>query len=174
MRKNIVLIGMPGAGKSTVGVVLAKLLGYSFLDTDLLIQNAAGKRLSVILEEKGPEGFLAFEDRIISEVKAEGTVIATGGSAVYGVNAMANLKKNGIVVYLSLPYRTVSARLGDLKKRGVVLKEGQDLRMAFDERSTLYRQYADLIPDIRGKRLLETAEEVYGAVTELLRKEKYE
>ena len=171
MKKNIILIGMPGAGKSTVGVVLAKMLGYSFLDTDLVIQNTVGKRLSAILEENGPDGFLSIEDRIISGLKAEGAVIATGGSAVYGENAMANLKKNGIVVYLSLPYRTVAARLGDLKKRGVVLKEGQDLRAAFDERTVLYRQYADLIPDIRRKRLRETAEEVYDAVNDLLRNE---
>ena len=171
MRKNIILIGMPGAGKSTVGVILAKMLGYSFLDSDLVIQTVKGKRLSALLEENGPEGFIALEEEVLSGIVTEGTVIATGGSAVYGERAMNHFRENGIVVYLSLPFRTVASRLGDLKKRGVVLKDGQDLRAAYAERTVLYRQYADLIPDIRGKRLRETAETVYAAVEERLKRE---
>ena len=170
MRKNVILIGMPGAGKSTVGVVLAKMLGYSFLDSDLVIQNATGKRLSTLIGENGPEGFIRIEEEILSGIEAEGTVIATGGSAVYGERAMEHFRENGVIVYLSLPFRTVESRLGDLKKRGVVLREGQDLRAAFSERTVLYRKYADLIPDIRGKRLRETAETVCSEVEEWLKK----
>ena len=102
--KNIVLIGMPGSGKSTVGVVLAKMLGLHFLDSDLVIQETEGKLLSEIIEEKGPDGFLAVEDRVNADLQCEKTVIATGGSAVFGANAMAHLKEIGTVVYLKLSY----------------------------------------------------------------------
>lgn len=119
---NVTLIGMPGAGKSTLGVVLAKILGYEFLDSDLLIQKQEKKRLSRIIEEKGTEGFRAVENRVNASIEAENTVIATGGSVVYCDEAMQHLKSIGTVVYLKLSLNAVSRRLGNLKDRGVVLK----------------------------------------------------
>ena len=148
--KNIVLIGMPGSGKSTVGVVLAKMLGLHFLDSDLVIQETEGKLLSEIIEEKGPDGFLAVEDRVNAGLQCEKTVIATGGSAVFGANAMAHLKEIGTVVYLKLSYEELTTRLGNLKGRGVVLRDGQTLKDLYDERIPLYEKYADVIVDAEG------------------------
>ena len=141
--KNIVLIGMPGSGKSTVGVVLAKMLGLHFLDSDLVIQETEGKLLSEIIEEKGPDGFLAVEDRVNADLQCEKTVIATGGSAVFGANAMAHLKEIGTVVYLKLSYEELTTRLGNLKGRGVVLRDGQTLKDLYEERIPLYEAEAD-------------------------------
>lgn len=144
-RKNIVLIGMPGVGKSTIGVILAKELGYQFLDSDLLIQQQEKRLLKEIIEEDGVEGFLAIEDQVNASIRTEGSVIATGGSAVYGEAAMKNLKENGWIVYLQCSYRILKKRLGDLKGRGVVLKDGQTLKDIYEERSVLYKKYADII-----------------------------
>lgn len=150
---NITLIGMPGAGKSTLGVVLAKVLGYQFLDSDLLIQKEEKRKLSQIIQEDGIDGFKLIEDRVNASIKAEETVIATGGSVVYCENAMEHLKSIGKVVYLKLSYSTISKRLGDLKRRGVVLKDGQDLQSLYDERIPLYEKYADIVIDEDGKDL---------------------
>lgn len=150
---NITLIGMPGAGKSTLGVVLAKVLGYQFLDSDLLIQKEEKRKLSQIIQEDGIDGFKLIEDRVNASIKAEETVIATGGSVVYCENAMEHLKSIGKVVYLKLSYSTISKRLGDLKGRGVVLKDGQDLQSLYDERIPLYEKYADIVIDEDGKDL---------------------
>ena len=150
---NITLIGMPGAGKSTLGVVLAKVLGYQFLDSDLLIQKEEKRKLSQIIQEDGIEGFKLMEDRVNASIEAEETVIATGGSVVYCEKAMNHLKSIGKVVYLKLSYKTISNRLGDLKGRGVVLKEGQDLQGLYDERIPLYEKYADIVIDEDGKDL---------------------
>ncbi len=144
---NIVLIGMPSCGKSTVGVLLAKNLGLRFLDTDLLIQETTGKLLHESIAELGSDGFLALEDRILSGVMAENTVIATGGSAVYGVDAMAHLREIGKVVYLKISYETLCERLGDYTHRGVVMPAGYTLRDMYDERVALYEKYADLVLD---------------------------
>lgn len=132
--ENIVLIGMPGAGKSTVGVVLAKHMGRRFLDSDLVIQEKTGKLLHEIISEKGLDGFLAVENEINSSLEKNGSVIATGGSVIYGPQAMEHLKQTGIVVYLKLSYPEIESRLGDLKKRGVALKEGQTLLDLYEER----------------------------------------
>ena len=121
MKKNIILIGMPGVGKSTVGVVLAKVMGYQFIDADLVIQEKEGKLLREIIAEVGPEGFLKVENRINSGIEAEHAIIATGGSVVYGAEAMEHLSRIGTVVYLKLPYRELERRLSDIKGRGVVL-----------------------------------------------------
>ena len=150
---NIILIGMPGSGKSTLGVLLAKLLGYDFLDSDLLIQNAAGKRLFEIIDELGSEGFLALEDVINSVISAERTVIATGGSVVYCENAMKHLGSLGKVVYLKISLESLAKRLGNLEKRGVLLKEGQTLKSLYEERTPLYEKYADIVVDEEGKDL---------------------
>ena len=145
MKNNITLIGMPGAGKSTVGVVLAKVMGYRFVDSDLVIQEKTGKLLSEIIEEKGTEGFLEVEDRINAGLICERSVIATGGSVVYCKNAMEHLKEISTVIYLKLPYERVEKRLGNLKDRGVALKEGQTLKNLYEERCPLYEKYADVV-----------------------------
>lgn len=146
-KNNIVLIGMPGVGKSTVGVILAKVLGYQFVDSDLVIQEKQGRLLREIIEEVGTEGFIEVENRINSQIKTEYSVIATGGSAVYGKEAMKHFKEIGIVIYLKLPYDVLKRRLSDIKDRGVVLKEGQTLRDLYEERVPLYEKYADFIID---------------------------
>ena len=145
MKNTIALIGMPGAGKSTVGVVLAKVMGYRFVDSDLVIQEKTGKLLSEIIEERGTEGFLEVEDRINAGLICEKSVIATGGSVVYCKNAMEHLKEISTVIYLKLPYERVEKRLGNLKDRGVALKEGQTLKDLYEERCPLYEKYADVV-----------------------------
>ena len=147
---NITLIGMPGAGKSTLGVVLAKILGYEFLDSDLLIQKEEKRRLYQIIDEEGEEGFKTIENRVNASIDTENTVIATGGSVVYCSEAMEHLKSIGKVVYLSL---SLEKRLGNLKKRGVLLKEGQTLKSLYEERVPLYEKYADIVVDEEGKDL---------------------
>ena len=150
--RNIILIGMPGVGKSSVGVVLAKVLGYRFLDSDLVIQEKEGKLLHEIIDERGLDGFIQVEDRINSSINCEKSIVATGGSAVYGENAMAHFKEIGTVVYLKSDYETISSRLGDLVVRGVAMKEGQTLKELYEERVPLYEKYADIIVDESGCR----------------------
>ncbi|MDD6154816.1 MAG: shikimate kinase [Eubacteriales bacterium] len=147
MKSNVTLIGMPGVGKSTVGVILAKELGYSFIDSDLLIQSREQKLLHEIMDEVGVEGFLKIEEDVNASITAERTVIATGGSVVYGEKAMNHLKEISNVVYLKLPHDQLMHRLDDLHDRGVVLKPGQTLEDIFNERSVLYEKYADIIVD---------------------------
>ena len=143
-KDNIVLVGMPGVGKSTVGVILAKVLGYQFVDADLVIQQQEGKLLCEIIEEVGTEGFIEVENRINASLNVTNSIIATGGSVVYGKEAMEHLQSIGTVVYLKVSYETLEKRLADIKGRGVVLKEGQDLKALFEERSPLYEKYADI------------------------------
>ena len=157
---NIVLIGMPGVGKSTVGVILAKILGYKFVDADIVIQQEEGKLLREIIAEKGVEGFIAVENRVNASIQCEKTVIATGGSVVYGAEAMEHLKSIGKVVYLKVDYETIDNRLGNLKGRGVVLKKGQDLKALYNERIPLYEKYADIVVDETGCSIEETIEKI--------------
>lgn len=159
-KNNIVLIGMPGVGKSTVGVILAKVLGYQFIDADLVIQKEEGKLLKDIIAEVGPEGFIEVENRINASIEAENSIIATGGSVVYGAEAMAHLKEIGTVVYLRLPYSEIAKRLSDIKGRGVVLREGQTLRDLYEERTVLYEKYAEVIIDENGLNVEETIDEI--------------
>lgn len=163
-KSNVILIGMPGAGKSTVGVVLAKLLGYQFIDTDLVIQEKEGRLLKEIIADEGNAGFLRIEDKINSEIQAEHSVIAPGGSVVYGENAMRHFKEIGMVVYLKASYETIDERLSNLEGRGVVLKEGQTLKDLYKERCVLYEKYADVIIDEHGRTLADTAKAVAIAV----------
>ena len=151
---------MPGAGKSTVGVVLAKKLGYAFVDADLVIQSWEGKLLHEIIEERGVEGFWMLEETVGESIEAERTVIATGGSAVYGESAMAHYRQIGTVVYLSLPLEEIRERLGDLNERGVTLKEGQDLDSLYAERRPLYEKYADITVDCEGLSIREIVEKI--------------
>ncbi|MBQ9937785.1 MAG: shikimate kinase [Oscillospiraceae bacterium] len=165
--KNIVLIGMPGVGKSTVGVILAKILNYDFVDCDLVIQKKTGKLLSEIIKEKGSSGFIKTENQIIASLKLEKTVIATGGSAVYGKEAMENLKKSSVVVYLELELNSLKKRLSDIKNRGVVIKDGQSIDELFYEREALYKKYADIIVCEDGLNVEETIEKIRFALDNL-------
>ena len=159
-RENIVLIGMPGAGKSTVGVVLAKHLGCRFVDSDLVIQEKYGKLLHELIEEHGVEGFWKIENEVNASLALEGSVIATGGSVIYGKEAMEHLRMIGQVVYLKLPYEEVAERLGDLNARGVTLMPGQTLRDLYEERTPLYEKYAHVTIDCSGKVLRDVVMEI--------------
>lgn len=143
--KNIVLIGMPGAGKSSLGVILAKVLGFRFIDADILIQEREGRLLKDIIKEEGLDGFIQIENEVNASILTNHTVIATGGSVIYGEAAMEHLSSIGIIVYLKLDYQTIANRLGNIRQRGVVLKAGQDLEGLYKERCPLYERYADLI-----------------------------
>jgi len=160
LKSNIVLIGMPGVGKSTVGVILAKILGYDFLDTDLLIQKSENKLLKDIIAEKGVDGFIRTENKVISGISAENSVIATGGSAVYGKEAMERLSEIGTVVYLKLDYDRLRRRLGNIKNRGVVIRDGQSLKDLYNERIPLYEQYADAVIDENGCNIEKTVNHI--------------
>ena len=171
-KENIVLIGMPGAGKSTAGVVLAKNMGYSFVDSDLLIQEQEGKLLHEIIEERGLEGFNEVENQVNAAINISRAVIATGGSVVYGVQAMEHLKQLGTVVYLSLPYEELEERLGDLNERGVSIREGQTLADLMQERTPLYERYADVTIDCEGRQIREIVQMIREAVRKIDGKEE--
>lgn len=145
MKQNIVLIGMPGVGKSTIGVILAKVIGYRFMDSDLVIQETEGKLLKDIIEEKGTKGFLEVENRINATISPVKTVIATGGSVVYGKEAMEHFKEISTIVYLKADFPTLDKRLSNIKNRGVVIEDGQTLEDLYNERVVLYEKYADVI-----------------------------
>ena len=159
-KNNLILIGMPGVGKSTVGVILAKVLGYEFVDSDLLIQREEKALLRELIAQYGLDGFLEIENRVNRSITAEKSVIATGGSVVYCQEAMEHLKEIGEVVYLKADYSTIEKRLGNLEKRGVALKKGQSLKDLYDERTKLYELYADVTVDEQGL----GTEETIGAV----------
>lgn len=156
--KSIILIGMPAVGKSTVGVVVAKRLGYEFIDTDLLIQKQENRLLKEIIEDEGIDGFLKIENQVNCDVQAERAVISPGGSVVYCQEAMEHYKKIGVVVYLRASFETINNRIRNAKNRGVVLKEGQTLEMLYEERVKLFEKYADITIDEEGKELGETIE----------------
>ena len=164
-KDNIVLIGMPTSGKSTMGVILAKILGYRFLDADIVIQEKEGKKLSEIIESEGIDGFIEIENRINSGIETEKTVIATGGSVVYGKEAMDHYKNIGKVVYLKVDMDTLTKRLHNAKQRGVVMREGQSLISLYNERSALYEKYADITIEEKDH----TMEEVIEITLEALR-----
>ncbi len=175
MRKeNVVLIGMPGVGKSTIGVVLAKVLGYEFVDADLLIQKAEGKLLREIIAEKGTDGFIEVENRVNSQIQTRHSVIATGGSVVYGKEAMEHLRSIGTVVYLKQNLKPLERRLRNIKGRGVVLKPGQTLAGLYKERIVLYEKYADVIVDEYKLNVEQTLDAVLQALKEFDGTEKGE
>lgn len=159
-KDNIVLIGMPGAGKSTVGVVLAKRMGYRFVDSDLVIQEKYGKLLHELIEENGVQGFWKIENEVNASLDYHNAVIATGGSVVYEEEAMGHLGKIGTIVYLQLPYEEVAERLGDLNARGVTLMPGQSLQDLYRERTPLYEKYADITIPCSGKMLRDVVAEI--------------
>lgn len=147
---NITLIGMPASGKSTVGVLLAKRLGYSFVDVDIVIQEREHRLLKEIIAEEGLAGFIDVENRVNASLDVRRSVIAPGGSVIYGKEAMEHLKEIGTVVYLKLSYEEVESRLGNLTDRGVALKDGMTLCDLYNERVPLYEKYADITIDETG------------------------
>ncbi len=158
--KNIVLIGMPGAGKSTLGVLLAKVLGFGFLDADLLIQKTYGKLLRELIAEYGEEGFLSIENQVNRSIDVSQYVVATGGSVVYCREAMEHFVKEDTVVYIKLPYEEIASRLENIRRRGVVLKEGQTLLDLYNERIPLYEQYAHIVIDAEGQAVEELLDDM--------------
>ncbi len=158
MKNNIILIGMPGCGKTTLGTELSEKLGYGYIDSDSVIVAREGKRLNEIIAAVGREGFLDIEAKINSELCADRCVIATGGSVVYRERAMQHLKMLGKIVYLQLPYEVIARRLGDLKKRGVALKEGFTLKDLYEERVPLYEKYADIVVPLHGQSVRRSVE----------------
>ena len=158
--KNIIFIGMPASGKSTVGVVVAKRLGYDFVDTDLLIQKQEGRLLKDIIAEVGNEGFLEIENQVNKELMVEHAEIAPGGSVVYCEEAMLHIKEIGTVIYLKTSYEDIYNRISNAKNRGVVLREGQTLRDLYDERVSLFEKYADYTVSEDGLELEETIDQV--------------
>ena len=162
--QNIILIGMPGCGKSTVGVVLAKAANLDFIDSDLVIQKQMGAKLSELLDAHGDEGFRAIENRINAELAANNSVIATGGSVIYGEDAMRHLKDIGTVVYLKLSYEAIEDRLGDLHARGVTIQPGWTLRDLYNERIPLYEKWADVTVDCENMMLREVVEYIMAHI----------
>ena len=165
-KSNIVLTGMPGAGKSTLGIVLAKILNKNYLDADIVIQNQCDKTLQKIIDAMGPEGFIQVENAVLCDFAVENSVIATGGSAVYSDEAMKHLASIGTVVYLEISYDSLVHRLSDLQERGVVLKGGigMSLRDLYDERKPLYERYADITVNVDDLSITAAARKVASAV----------
>ncbi|MGM9537333.1 MAG: shikimate kinase [Candidatus Onthomonas sp.] len=164
MTGNIVLIGMPASGKSTIGVILAKELKYKFVDTDLLLQDTTDQTLIEIIEARGLDGFLQLENETVAQLQAQRTVIATGGSVIYGTEAMEHLKAGGTVVYLKHRYEVIASRLTNITTRGVVMRRGATLSDLFRERTPLYERYADLTIEADGL----TTEQTVQAIKEQL------
>lgn len=171
IEKNIILIGMPGAGKSTIGVILAKVLGFQFLDADLVIQEVEGRLLKDIIEQDGVDAFIQIENNVNKAIDVNKTVIATGGSVIYGEEAMQHLKSIGTVIYLKLSYKTISNRLGNISQRGVVLKEEQDLTALYKERHPLYEFYADIVIDSENMEIEETMETIVERIRTIVGKD---
>ncbi|WP_026527004.1 shikimate kinase [Butyrivibrio sp. VCD2006] len=163
-KDNIILIGMPASGKSTVGVILAKILGYNFIDSDIVIQEKEGRKLSEIIETEGIDGFINIENRVNAGIEVQKTVIATGGSVVYGNEAMQHYKNIGKVIYMKVDMEVLSKRLSDVKQRGVVMKEGQSLVSLYNERCKLYEQYADIVIDEKNNTMEEVLADILANV----------
>ena len=151
--KNIVLTGMPGAGKSTIGVVLAKTLGFTFIDSDLVIQQRENRLLQEIIDDIGMEKFLDVEKEAVMSIVARQSIIATGGSVVFKNESMEYLRKCGTIVYLKVPYEEIEKRVNNITTRGIAMDKGHTLKDVYDQRIKLYEQYADVTIDCDGKSL---------------------
>ena len=166
-KSNIVLIGMPGAGKSTLGVVLAKILGMDFVDGDILIQNQVGNTLQKIIDAQGVDGFLQVDNDVLAAVDVQNTVISTGGSAIYSDEAMRHLTEIGTVVYLDVSLEELRSRLGSLHERGVVMRKGVSMSLdeIFEERGPLYRKYAEVTLQTDGLTVREATRKLVDALS---------
>lgn len=157
---NIVLIGMPGCGKSTIGVILAKTIGVGFVDTDLIIQQRENRLLQDIIDTDGIEAFLDCEENAVKTVDCDNTVIATGGSVVYREDAINHLKKNGKIFYLNVPLDEIKKRLNNISTRGIAANRNDSIENIFIEREPLYKKYADVIVDLTDKTVEQSVEEI--------------
>lgn len=165
--KNIILIGMPGCGKSTVGVILAKTLGTYFIDTDLIIQVQRRNTLQQLIDLEGLDRFLEYEEQaLLSVTEKENTVVATGGSAVFSQKAMTQLKRSGVCVYLELELDELERRLSNIKTRGIASKKGETLKDIFEIRGPLYERYADIKIYAKGKTPEEIVEEIVKNISD--------
>ena len=164
MKPNITMIGMPSSGKSTVGVLLAKRLGFSFVDVDIVIQEKEGRLLKEIIADEGMDGFLKVEETINAGLDVKMSVIAPGGSVIYGEKAMKHLKEISEVVYLKMSYEEMEKRIGNVVDRGVALKPGFTLRDLYNERVPYYERYADIVIDEEGKTPGQTVDELRGII----------
>ena len=162
--KNLVLIGMPGCGKSTCGVLAAKALCMDFVDTDLVIQQNEGMALQAIIDQKGNDFFAAAEESAVCGLDVKNAVVATGGSVVYSKKAMERLKKDGIVIYLAISFDTMMRRIANIRSRGILLKNGETIEAMFRERASLYQKYADSTIDCNGKEIETTVSEIVKLV----------
>ncbi len=167
---NFIFIGMPGSGKSTLGKLVADSMHYAFLDTDDIIMDTYGCDLMHLIDQHGVEGFIALESRILQQVQAENTIIATGGSAIYSDTAMKHLKQIGKVVYLKRTLPEIAAQVGDLVTRGVICRNANNLAELYAERCPLYEKYADILVSLNGKSVEQAAAEVKKAVEDSLKK----
>ena len=165
---NVILIGMPGCGKSTVGVVLAKRLGFRFADTDLIIQEKSGQLLQEIIDDCGSQALLELEQEVLTDWVGDNTVVATGGSAVYSDKGMAHLRENGIAVYIKLGLEQVKGRLDNLATRGVAGAESRSIKELYDERTPLYERYADTVVEADSMTIEQTIDAVYNSVKSLI------
>ena len=165
--KNVILIGMPAVGKSTVGKLLASSLKMDFIDTDDVIRQGCMVPLSEVIEKYGVDNFVKIEEKIISSINVKNTVIATGGSAVYGASAMEHLRKDGVFVYLKISYENIALRLRRMKSRGVAIREGMTLKDLYDERTALYEKYADIIIEEDNNTVEKTVRECLDALKKL-------
>ncbi len=159
-QSNLVLIGMPGAGKSTTGVLIAKELGKTFIDADLIIQERENALLQEIIDRVGFEEFLEIEENVLLDLDTNNSVIAPGGSVIYSEKAVDHLKKKGLVVYLKLDYDEIERRLNNIASRGIVFGEGKGLIDLYEERTVLYEKYADLIIECSGLSIEEVTQEI--------------
>lgn len=160
--KNIILIGMPGSGKSTIGVVLAKTLGIDFIDTDITIQNRTGELLYKTIERIGVQGLLDQEEQAICslDLSQKTCVVATGGSAVLRTSSMEHLHKNGVFVYLSLPYSVIARRVGNRATRGIAAENNESLLDIYNFRKPYYEKYADFTVDCKGNSVEKNVAEI--------------
>lgn len=168
MKPNITMIGMPSSGKSTVGVLLAKRLGFSFLDVDIVIQEKEGRLLKEIIADEGMDGFLKVEERVNAGLDVQLSVIAPGGSVIYGEEAMKHLKEISEVVYLKMSYEEMENRIGNVVDRGVALKPGFTLRDLYNERIPYYEKYADITIDEEGKTPGQTVDELRDIIESMM------
>lgn len=157
---NIILIGMPGSGKSTLGVLLAKSIGYSFIDSDLIIQKREGKKLFEIIDEIGLDGFIGCEERAICSIKTDETVIATGGSVVLSDKAMEHLSEMGSVIYLKVSPSDLEKRINNIKTRGIVMEKNETIYDVYKARAPLYERYADITVELCNSHIEDSVEKI--------------